>query len=183
MFSDVSIVSLQTDSRRITIGRERENRFHSRNITERHKFRSGGFMAWAGIMLDGHTSFHTGSITAARYRDEILYILRSRVSRCYRCWIHIHGTRVLTMRPPLKTSLKLETTSACTDLLCILILILLSIGDICSGATCILSVPIKLICRIKKNSLTGLEFFEQTIHQFFHRKYGKTLCDMRGSQR
>lgn len=75
MFSDESRFSLQTDSRRTTIWRERGTRFHPGNITERHHFPSGGVMVWAGIMLDGRTDLHifeAGSVTGQRYIDEVL---------------------------------------------------------------------------------------------------------------
>ncbi|GFU04062.1 transposable element Tcb2 transposase [Trichonephila clavipes] len=74
MFSDESRFSLSSDSRRVTIWREHGTRFEPRNITERH-FPSRGVMAWAGIMMDGRTNLHffnTGSVTAQRYRDEVL---------------------------------------------------------------------------------------------------------------
>ncbi|GFT57221.1 transposable element Tc3 transposase [Trichonephila clavipes] len=55
--------------------RERETRFEPRNITERHHFPSRRVMVRAGIMMDGRTDLHffdTGSVTAQRYRDEVL---------------------------------------------------------------------------------------------------------------
>ncbi|GFV32269.1 transposable element Tcb2 transposase [Trichonephila clavipes] len=75
MFSDESRFSLSSDSRRVTIWRERGTRFEPRNITERHHFPSRGVMVWAGIMIDGRTDLHffdTGSVTAQRYRDKVL---------------------------------------------------------------------------------------------------------------
>ncbi|GFU50098.1 transposable element Tcb2 transposase [Trichonephila clavipes] len=75
MFSDESRFSLSSDSRRVTIWRESGTRFEPRNITERHHFPSRGVMVWAGIMMDGRTDLHffgTGSVTAQRYRDEVL---------------------------------------------------------------------------------------------------------------
>ncbi|GFU41982.1 transposable element Tc3 transposase [Trichonephila clavipes] len=75
MLSDESRFSLSSDSRRVTIWRERGTRFEPRNITERHHFPSRGVMVWAGIMMDGRTDLHffdTGSVTAQRYRDEVL---------------------------------------------------------------------------------------------------------------
>ncbi|GFW30018.1 transposable element Tcb2 transposase [Trichonephila clavipes] len=75
MFSDEARFSLSTDSRRVTIWRERGTRFEPRNITERHHFPSRGVMVWAGIMIDGRTDLHffdTGSVTAQRYKDEVL---------------------------------------------------------------------------------------------------------------
>ncbi|GFX12222.1 transposable element Tcb2 transposase [Trichonephila clavipes] len=75
MFSDESRFSLSSDSRRVTIRRERGTRFEPRNITERHHFPSRGVMVWADIMMADRTDLHflnTGSVTAQRYRDEIL---------------------------------------------------------------------------------------------------------------
>ncbi|GFV76901.1 transposable element Tcb2 transposase [Trichonephila clavipes] len=75
MFSDESQFSLRSDSRRVTIWRERGTRFEPRNITERHHFPSRRLMVWTGIMMDGRTGLHffdTGSVTAQRYRDEVL---------------------------------------------------------------------------------------------------------------
>ncbi|GFS94840.1 transposable element Tcb2 transposase [Trichonephila clavipes] len=42
---------------------------------ERHHFPSREVMVWAGIMMDGLTNLHyfdTESVTAQRYRDEVL---------------------------------------------------------------------------------------------------------------
>ncbi|GFV44840.1 transposable element Tcb2 transposase [Trichonephila clavipes] len=75
MFSDESRFSLSSDSRRVMIWRERGTRLEPRNITERHHFPSRGVMVWAGIMMDSRTDLHffdTGSVTAQRYRDEVL---------------------------------------------------------------------------------------------------------------
>ncbi|GFW30092.1 transposable element Tcb2 transposase [Trichonephila clavipes] len=75
MFSEESRFSLSSDSRRITMWRERGIRFEPRNITERHHFPSRRVMIWAGIMMDGRTDLHffdTGYVTAQRYRDEVL---------------------------------------------------------------------------------------------------------------
>ncbi|GFX13617.1 transposable element Tcb2 transposase [Trichonephila clavipes] len=84
MFSDESRFSLSKDSWRVTIWRERGTRFEPRNIMERHHFPSRGVMVWAGIMMDGRTDLHfldTGSVTAQRYRDEVLE-LYVRLFRC-----------------------------------------------------------------------------------------------------
>ncbi|GFX40011.1 transposable element Tcb2 transposase [Trichonephila clavipes] len=75
MFSDESRFSLSSDSRWVTIWRERETRFEPRNIKERHHFPSRGVMVWAGILMDGRTDLHffdTESVTDQRYRDEVL---------------------------------------------------------------------------------------------------------------
>ncbi|GFV39782.1 transposable element Tcb2 transposase [Trichonephila clavipes] len=52
MFSDESRFSLSSDSRQVTIWRERG----TRNITERHHFPSRRVMVWAVIMMDGDCS-------------------------------------------------------------------------------------------------------------------------------
>ncbi|GFX67777.1 transposable element Tcb2 transposase [Trichonephila clavipes] len=75
MFSDGSWFSLSSDSRQVTIWRECRTRFEPRNVTERHHFPSRGVMVGAGIMMDGRTDLHffdTGSVTAQRYRDEVI---------------------------------------------------------------------------------------------------------------
>ncbi|GFV08979.1 transposable element Tcb2 transposase [Trichonephila clavipes] len=75
MVSDEFWFSLSSDSRRVTIWRERGTRFEARNITERHHFPSREVMVWAGIMMNGCTDLHffdMGSVTAQRYRDEVL---------------------------------------------------------------------------------------------------------------
>ncbi|GFY12414.1 uncharacterized protein TNCV_1798361 [Trichonephila clavipes] len=49
--------------------------YHQSNIVERHSYRGGGTMVWAGISLGGHTDLHLfqgGTLTGVRYRDEIL---------------------------------------------------------------------------------------------------------------
>ncbi|GFV67421.1 transposable element Tcb2 transposase [Trichonephila clavipes] len=50
-------------------------RYHQSNTVERHSYRGGGILVWAGISLGGHTDlhvFHGGTVTGLRYRDEIL---------------------------------------------------------------------------------------------------------------
>ncbi|GFV09128.1 transposable element Tc3 transposase [Trichonephila clavipes] len=45
------------------------------NTVERHSYRGGGILVWAGISLGGHTDlhvFHGGTVTGLRYRDDIL---------------------------------------------------------------------------------------------------------------
>ncbi|GFU83579.1 transposable element Tc3 transposase [Trichonephila clavipes] len=49
MFSDESRFSLSSDSRRVTIWRERGIRFEPRNITERHHFPSRGVMPYVRL--------------------------------------------------------------------------------------------------------------------------------------
>ncbi|GBL83429.1 Transposable element Tcb2 transposase [Araneus ventricosus] len=67
--------TLESDSGRLLIWREQRTRNHQSNTLERHSYRGGGIMVWAGISLGGHTDlhvFHGGTLTGVRYRDEIL---------------------------------------------------------------------------------------------------------------
>ncbi|GFU32979.1 transposable element Tcb2 transposase [Trichonephila clavipes] len=67
--------TLESDSRRLLIWRERSTRYHQSNTVERHSYRGGEIMVWAGISLGGHTDlqgFLGGTQTGMRYRDEIL---------------------------------------------------------------------------------------------------------------
>lgn len=75
LFTDESRFSLDTDSRRTFIWREPGTRYHPSLIREKDHYGGGGVMVWAGIMLDGRTPLHVfdkGSLTAMRYREEIL---------------------------------------------------------------------------------------------------------------
>ncbi|GFS91958.1 transposable element Tcb2 transposase [Trichonephila clavipes] len=57
---------------------EQRTRYHQSNTVERHSYRGGGILVWAGISLGGHTPdvFHGGTVTGLRYRDETLSICR-----------------------------------------------------------------------------------------------------------
>ncbi|GFY07310.1 transposable element Tcb2 transposase [Trichonephila clavipes] len=73
--SDESRFTLDSDSGRLLIWRERNTRYYQSNTVERHSYRSGGIMVWAGISLGGHTDLHVfqgGTVTGVRYWDEIL---------------------------------------------------------------------------------------------------------------
>ncbi|GFT95794.1 transposable element Tc3 transposase [Trichonephila clavipes] len=66
---------MESDSGRLLIWREQRTRYHQSNTVERHSYRGGGILLWAGISLGGHTDlhvFHGGTVTGLRYRDEIL---------------------------------------------------------------------------------------------------------------
>ncbi|GFU89825.1 transposable element Tc3 transposase [Trichonephila clavipes] len=55
--------------------KEQRTRYHPSNTVERHSYRGGGILVWAGISLGGHTDlhvFHGGTVTGLRYRDEII---------------------------------------------------------------------------------------------------------------
>ncbi|UYV80358.1 hypothetical protein LAZ67_18002655, partial [Cordylochernes scorpioides] len=84
LFSDESRFSLNTDSRRVFIWREPGTRYHPSNIREIDSFRGGSLLVWAGISSSRRTPLHIfsgGTLTAQRYRDEILepYLRPSRV--------------------------------------------------------------------------------------------------------
>ncbi|GFU69992.1 transposable element Tcb2 transposase [Trichonephila clavipes] len=67
--------TMESDSGRLLIWREQRTRYHQSNTVERHSYRGGGILVWAGISLGGHTDlheFHGGTVTGLRYRDETL---------------------------------------------------------------------------------------------------------------
>ncbi|GFV25220.1 transposable element Tcb2 transposase [Trichonephila clavipes] len=75
LFRDESRFTMESDSGRLLIWREQRTRYHQSNTVERHSYRGGGILVWAGISLGGHTDlhvFHGGTVTGLRYRDEIL---------------------------------------------------------------------------------------------------------------
>ncbi|GFT56807.1 transposable element Tcb2 transposase [Trichonephila clavipes] len=84
--------------------REQRTRYHQSNTVERHIYRGGGILVWAGISLGGHTDlhvFHGGTVTGLRYRDDTLdpyvrpyaaaigndFILMDDNARPHRAWI------------------------------------------------------------------------------------------------
>ncbi|UYV65322.1 hypothetical protein LAZ67_3003937 [Cordylochernes scorpioides] len=72
---DESRFSLNTDYRRVFIWREPGTRYHLSNIREINSFRGGSLLVWAGISSSRRTPLHIfsgGTLTAQRYRDEIL---------------------------------------------------------------------------------------------------------------
>ncbi|KAI4880842.1 hypothetical protein NFI96_011002, partial [Prochilodus magdalenae] len=57
------------------VWRRRGKRSAACNILQHDRFGSGSVMVWGGIFLEGRTALHVltrGSLTAIRYRDEIL---------------------------------------------------------------------------------------------------------------
>ncbi|GFT12822.1 transposable element Tcb2 transposase [Trichonephila clavipes] len=75
LFTDESKFTMESDSGRLLIWREQRTRYHQSNTVERHSYRGGGILVWAGISLGGHTDlhvFHGGTVTGLRYRDETL---------------------------------------------------------------------------------------------------------------
>ncbi|GFX36944.1 transposable element Tcb1 transposase [Trichonephila clavipes] len=63
------------NDKHIRIWRKHGTRNQPQNITEHHAFRDGSIMVWPGISLGYRTNLHIfkqGSVTAVRYRDEVL---------------------------------------------------------------------------------------------------------------
>ncbi|GFX45083.1 transposable element Tcb1 transposase [Trichonephila clavipes] len=75
MFTDESRFALEPDDKSIRIWRKQGTRNQPQNTTEHHAFRGGSIMVWAGISFGYRTDLHIfkrGSVTAVRYRDEVL---------------------------------------------------------------------------------------------------------------
>ena len=74
-FTDESRFTLNTCDRRDRVWRRRGERSASCSILQHDRFGGGSAMVWGGISLGGRTALHVlarGSLTANRYRDEIL---------------------------------------------------------------------------------------------------------------
>ncbi|KAL0154165.1 hypothetical protein M9458_050523 [Cirrhinus mrigala] len=78
LFTGESRFTLSTCDRRDQrdgVWRRRGERSAACNILQHDRFGSGSVMVWGGISLEGRTALHVlarGSLTAVRYRDEIL---------------------------------------------------------------------------------------------------------------
>ncbi|GFU22863.1 transposable element Tcb2 transposase [Trichonephila clavipes] len=75
LFTDESRFSLNSDSHRILIWRERGSRNHPSNIIERDRYGGRGVLVWGGIMLVSRIDLHifdAGSVNGTRYCNEIL---------------------------------------------------------------------------------------------------------------
>ncbi|KAL0149715.1 hypothetical protein M9458_054998 [Cirrhinus mrigala] len=80
LFTGESRFTLSTCGRRDRVWRHRGERSAACNILQHDRFGSGSVMVWGGISLEGRTALHVlarGSLTAIRYRDEILRPLGS----------------------------------------------------------------------------------------------------------
>ncbi|KAL6457486.1 hypothetical protein MHYP_G00344490 [Metynnis hypsauchen] len=72
---DESMLTLSTCDKHDRVWRRRGERSAACNILQHDQFGSGSVMVWGGISLEGRTALHVlarGSMTAIRYRDEIL---------------------------------------------------------------------------------------------------------------
>uniref|UniRef100_A0A8C7F5Z9 Transposase n=1 Tax=Oncorhynchus kisutch TaxID=8019 RepID=A0A8C7F5Z9_ONCKI len=75
LFTDESRFTLSTCDRRDRVWRRRGECSAACNILQHDRFGGGSVMVWGGISLGGRTALHVlarGSLTAIRYRDEIL---------------------------------------------------------------------------------------------------------------
>uniref|UniRef100_A0A8C7SD56 Tc1-like transposase DDE domain-containing protein n=1 Tax=Oncorhynchus mykiss TaxID=8022 RepID=A0A8C7SD56_ONCMY len=75
LFTDVSRFTLSTCDRRDRVWRRRGECSAACNILKHDRFGGGSVMVWGGISLGGRTAIHVlarGSLTAIRYRDELL---------------------------------------------------------------------------------------------------------------
>ncbi|MCJ8738325.1 hypothetical protein PDJAM_G00034520 [Pangasius djambal] len=75
LFTDESRFTLSTCDRRERVWRSRGERYAACNIVQHDRFGGGSVMVWGGISMEGCTDFYrldNGTLTAIRYRDEIL---------------------------------------------------------------------------------------------------------------
>ncbi|GBM46836.1 hypothetical protein AVEN_112185-1 [Araneus ventricosus] len=71
-FTEESRFILESHPGHLLIWRDQRTRYHQSNTLERHDYRGGGIMVWAGISLGGHTDlhvYHGGTLTGVRYRE------------------------------------------------------------------------------------------------------------------
>ncbi|GFT06453.1 transposable element Tcb2 transposase [Trichonephila clavipes] len=75
LFTDESQFSLESDTRRVLVWRDRGTRKNPAFVRERSQYRRAGWMVWGGISIGGRTDLHiirNGTLTGRRYEDEIL---------------------------------------------------------------------------------------------------------------
>ncbi|GFX80956.1 transposable element Tcb2 transposase [Trichonephila clavipes] len=75
LFTDESRFSLECDTRRVNVWRDRGTRNNPAFVRERSQYRRAGWMVWGGISIGGRTDLHiirNGTLTGRRYADEIL---------------------------------------------------------------------------------------------------------------
>ncbi|GFW39422.1 transposable element Tcb2 transposase [Trichonephila clavipes] len=74
LFTDESQFSLESDTRRVLVWRDRGTRNNPAFVRERSQYRRAGWMVWGGISIGGRTDLHIirkGTLTGRRYADEI----------------------------------------------------------------------------------------------------------------
>ncbi|GFY35875.1 transposable element Tcb1 transposase [Trichonephila clavipes] len=75
LFTDESRFSLECDTRRVLVWRDRGTRNNPAFVRERSQYRRAGWMVWGVISIGGRTDLHiiwNGTLTGRRYADEIL---------------------------------------------------------------------------------------------------------------
>ena len=75
LFTDESRFHLSTCGPRVRVWRQPGERYSACNVVQYDRFGGGSVMVWGGICLDSRTDLyvvHGGSLTAARYCNEIL---------------------------------------------------------------------------------------------------------------
>ncbi|GFY32654.1 transposable element Tcb2 transposase [Trichonephila clavipes] len=75
LFTDESQFSLECDTRRVLVWRDRGTRNKPTFVRERSQYRRAGWMVLGGISIGGRTDLHiirNGTLTGRRYADEIL---------------------------------------------------------------------------------------------------------------
>ncbi|GFT23667.1 transposable element Tcb2 transposase [Trichonephila clavipes] len=75
LFTDESRFSLECDTRRVLVWRDRGTRNNPAFVRERSQYRRAGWMVWGGISIGGRTDLHiirNGILTGRSYADEIL---------------------------------------------------------------------------------------------------------------
>jgi len=74
-FTNESRFSLECDTRRVPVWRERDTRNNPAFVRERPQYRRAGWMVWDGISIGGRTDLHiirNGTLTARMNADELL---------------------------------------------------------------------------------------------------------------
>ncbi|GFT59186.1 transposable element Tcb2 transposase [Trichonephila clavipes] len=75
LYAHESRFSLESDTRRVLVWRDRGTRNNPAFVRERSQYRRAGWMVWGGISIGGRTDLHiirNGTLTGRRYADEIL---------------------------------------------------------------------------------------------------------------
>ena len=75
LFTDESRFTLSTCDRRERVWRSQGERYAACNIIQHDRFGGGSVMVWGGMSMEGRSDLYrleNGSLTAIRYRDEIL---------------------------------------------------------------------------------------------------------------
>ncbi|GFV39578.1 transposable element Tcb2 transposase [Trichonephila clavipes] len=75
LLTDESRFSLECDTRRVLVWRDRGTRNNPAFVRERSRYRRAGWMVWGGISIGGRTDLHiirNGTLTSRRYADEML---------------------------------------------------------------------------------------------------------------